>query len=308
METPAKPSSSKVVESESPKPSKPAGGDYSQGGRIVSNGDKWSMTFTPYAQDGNCMTGEQIKSDIAKIADMGFTTIRSYSTDCGVFEYVVPACQEHGLKVIYGIFLEAGGKGGKGPFSDYANKQLQDIIDNAPKDSVALIIVGNEWLFNNYGEASDLAAYLDYVREQIRGAGFPSDIAVTTTEPVNIWEEKGKELCSHIDLFTVQVHPFFDQGVSAETAGDFAVKQLEQAAKVCPEAAAKGKYISEIGWPKSGKTNGQAVPGKEQQKIAIKGILEKVGSEACLFSYQDDLWKAPGDLDVEQSFGCADVL
>jgi exo-beta-1,3-glucanase (GH17 family) len=91
-------------------------------------------------------------------------------------------------------------------------------------------------------------------------------------------------------------------------AGDFAAQQLDQAAKVCPEAAAKGKFISEIGWPSAGNANGKAVAGPAEQKEAMKKIMDKVGAESCLFSFKDDPWKHPGDLNVEQHFGCADAL
>jgi exo-beta-1,3-glucanase (GH17 family) len=296
------PSSSKAAD----KP-KPTGG-YSSTGHIVTNGDKWAMTYTPYAKDGQCRTSTEIAADIKKISEMGFTTIRSYSTDCGVFEYVVPECQKYGLKVIYGIFLEGGGAGGKGPFSSYANSQLEDIKNKAPKDSVAMVIVGNECIFNNNCQASELGSYLDYVRKELQGCGFPSDIAVTTTEPVGTWEDHGAALCDHVDIFTVQVHPYFTASVSAEMAGDFAASQLAQAAKVCPEAAKKGTYITEIGWPTSGNSNGKAVASPENQKIALQKIQEKVGVQSCLFSYQNDYWKHPGELGVEQYFGCADAL
>lgn len=293
------PSTSKAVAK--PKPS----GSYSAGGRIVTKGDKWAITYTPYANSGDCKTSDEIKADIKKISELGFTTIRSYSTDCGVFEYVVPACQKYGLKVIYGIFLEGAGKG---TFSDYANAQLEDIKNKAPKDGVAMVIVGNECMFNNNCQPAELASYIDHVREELRGSGFPSDIAVTTTEPVGTWEEKGAALCDHIDVFTVQVHPYFTQSVTADQAGAFAAQQLEQAAKVCPTAAAKGKYITEIGWPSAGQANGLAVAGVAEQKIAMKKIQESVGTEACLFSFQNDGWKEPGNLDVEQNFGCLEAL
>lgn len=299
-----KPAPSSSKEADKPKPT----GSYSNSGHIVTKGDKWAMTYTPYAEDGQCKTAMDIATDIKKISEMGFTTIRSYSTDCGVFENVVPECQKYGLKVIYGIFLEGGGAGGKGPFSSYANSQLEDIKNKAPKDSVAMVIVGNECMFNNNCQASELGSYIDYVRKELQGAGFPTDVAITTTEPVGTWEEKGAALCDHIDVFAVQVHPYFTSSVTADKAGDFAAQQLEQAAKVCPEAAAKGKFITEIGWPKSGMANGLAVASPENQKIAMKSILEKVGSESCAFSFQNDTWKAPGALGVEQYFGCADAI
>ncbi|KAF2253248.1 glycoside hydrolase family 17 protein [Trematosphaeria pertusa] len=246
----------------------------------------------------------EVQSDIAKIASLGYTTIRSYSTDCGVFDNVVPACQKHGLKVIYGIFLDAS----KGPNSAGANEQLQDIIDNAPKDSMAMLIVGNEAIFAHGVQAGDLAAYIKVCKQKLLDAGFPSDIPVTTAEPVGTWEEYGAALCDVIDVFAAQVHPFFDGGITAGQAGDFALKQIEQAAKVCPEAAARGKYISEIGWPKYGEANGAAVPGVSQQKEAIESIISAVGEFACIFSFQDDEWKEPGAFGVERSFGCADIL
>ncbi|KAF1912509.1 glycoside hydrolase superfamily [Ampelomyces quisqualis] len=299
-----KPTPSSSIATEKPKPT----GGYSSGGHIITNGDKWAMTYTPYAKDGQCKTSQDIASDIKKISELGFTTIRSYSTDCGVFEFVVPECQKHGLKVIYGIFLEGGGSAGKGPFSNYANTQLEDIKNKAPKDSVAMVIVGNECMFNNNCQASELASYIDHVRNELQSAGFPKDTPITTTEPVGTWEEKGAALCDHIDIFAAQVHPYFTNSISAEMAGDFAVQQLAQAAKVCPQAAERGTYITEIGWPKSGNNNGLAVASSENQKIAIQKILEKVGSQACLFSFQNDEWKHPGALGVEQSFGCVDAL
>jgi exo-beta-1,3-glucanase (GH17 family) len=313
--TPAVPSSSKEAEKPKPTPSTSKGSDkpkptgsYNNGEHIVTNGDKWAITYTPYANSGDCKTADEISSDIKKIHELGFTTIRSYSTDCGVFEHVVPECTKYGLKVIYGIFLEAGGKGGRGPFSSYANDQLNDIKENAPKDSVAMVIVGNECVFNGNCEVNELGSYLDYVRDELRGAGFPSDIAITTTETVGSWEENGAALCSHIDIFTVQIHPYFTQSVTADMAGEFAAQQLEQAAKVCPEAAAKGKFITEIGWPSAGDSNGLAVAGVQQQKTAMKTIMENVGPESCLFSFQNDGWKEPGNLNVEQNFGCVDSL
>jgi exo-beta-1,3-glucanase (GH17 family) len=296
------PSSSKAADK--PKPT----GSYSSGGRIVTNGNKWAMTYTPYANDGQCKTADDIKKDIKHISDMGFTTIRSYSTDCGVFESVVPECEKYGLKVIYGIFLEGGGSGGKGPFSNYANEQLEAIKSNAPKQGVAMVIVGNECIFNGNCDAPTLGSYIDHVRETLQGAGFPKDIAVTTTEPVGTWEEHGAALCDHIDIFTCQVHPYFTSSVTADMAGDFAIQQLAQAAKVCPEAAKKGTYITEIGWPSAGNSNGLAVASPEAQKVAIAKIQEAVGDEACIFSYQNDSWKAPGALNVEQYFGCGDAI
>ncbi|KAJ4345900.1 uncharacterized protein N0V89_012036 [Didymosphaeria variabile] len=314
---PAKPSSSKEAVSSyyaappassskaapKPKPSKPSTPSYGGSGTWNKpNGKKWAITYTPYTKGGDCKSEMEVKTDVGKIADLGYVAIRVYSTDCGVFENVVPATQEHGMQVIYGIFLDAA----TAPNSQGANEQLQDIIDNAPKDTVSMLIVGNEYISGHGGDAASLASYVSAVKTKWLAAGFTAPI--TTTETVAAWEQYGSALCDVIDIFAAQVQPFFDGGKSASQAGDFAYEQLEQAAKVCPEAAAKGKFISEIGWPAGGDANNAAIPGKAEQKKAMQSIIEKVGDHACIFSYQDDSWKAPGAYNVEQYFGCADNL
>lgn len=278
-----KPAPSPSKPASQPQPSKPAHGGYGAG-HITPNGQKWALTYTPYADNGDCRSADVIKSDIAKIAKWGYTTIRVYSVDCGVFETVVPAAEECGLKVIYGIFLDAT----NGPDSPAANEQLDAIIKGAGKASTAMLIVGNEYVFNG-GSLPALVAYVKKCREAFYAAGFSTDIPVTTTETVGVMETPGNEaICEALAVLTVQIHPFFDYNTEASQAGDFALSQLEMAAKVCPEAAKKGKYITEIGWPHKGSPNGKAIASKDAQYAAIKSIVEKVGDVSCLLSYADD--------------------
>lgn len=290
-----------------PKPSKPAHGGYGAG-HITPNGHKWAITYTPYADNGDCRSADVIKSDISKIAKWGYTTIRVYSVDCGVFETVVPAAEECGLKIIYGVFLDAA----NGPDSPAANEQLDAIIKGAGKDSTAMVIIGNEYVFNG-GSLPALVSYVKKCREAIYAAGFSTEIPVTTTETVGVMEQPGNEaICEALAVLTVQIHPFFDYNTEASQAGEFALTQLEMAAKVCPEAAKKGKYITEIGWPHDGSQNGKAIASKEAQREAIKSIVEKVGDVSCLLSYADDGWKskfgASDKFGVETNFGCGDVV
>ncbi|KAF9735715.1 beta-glucosidase btgE [Paraphaeosphaeria minitans] len=285
-----------------PKPSTPSTPSYGAGTWNKPNGQKWAITYTPYTKGGDCKSQMDVNNDIATIANLGYVAIRVYSTDCGVFENVIPATQKHSMQVIYGIFLDAT----SAPGSQGANEQLQDIIDNAPKDTVSMLIVGNEYISGHGGDAGSLASYVAAVKTKWVAAGFTAP--VTTTETVAAWEQYGSVLCDVIDIFAAQVQPYFDGGKTASEAGDFAYSQLEQAAKVCPEAAAKGKFISEIGWPAGGSPNGVAIPGKAEQKEAMQSIIEKLGDHACIFSYQNDNWKSPGAYNVEQFFGCADNL
>jgi exo-beta-1,3-glucanase (GH17 family) len=301
-----KPAPTTSKEAEKPKPSKPAhsGGN----SHITPNGQKWSLTYTPYADNGDCRTDSVIKADIAKIAKWGYTTIRVYSVDCGVFDSVLPAAEAAGLKIIYGVFLDAT----NGPDSEGANEQLHAIIDHAGKDSTAMVLIGNEYTFNG-GSLTALVAYVKKARQMIYAAGFSEEIIVSTTETVGIMTTPGNEvICEALGALTVQIHPFFDFNTDAASAGDFALSQLEMAAKVCPEAAEKGSYITEIGWPHTGSNNGKAHATPEAQQTAIKSIVDKVGDKSCLLSYTDDGWKskfgASDKFGVETNFGCGDIV
>ena len=50
-------------------------------------------------------------------------------------------------------------------------------------------------------------------------------------------------------------------------------------------------YKTETGWPSAGGAAGKAVPSVENQKVAIKTIVETQGKNVILFSAFDDKWK-----------------
>jgi hypothetical protein len=157
------PSSSSVAvpsstKSETPKPT----GGSGYGANLIPNGQKMAVTYTPYDTNGQCMPKEKINDHIAKIAAAGYPHIRVYSTDCGVFENLVPIATKAGLKIIYGVFLDEA----KGPGSAGANQQLDAIIKNAPKDSFSMLIVGNEYISGHGGSAATLAPYSKYSHER----------------------------------------------------------------------------------------------------------------------------------------------
>ncbi|KAI5300815.1 hypothetical protein KEM56_002179, partial [Ascosphaera pollenicola] len=87
----------------------------------------------------------------------------------------------------------------------------------------------------------------------------------------------------------------------AADAGTFVKSQLDILKNIC-----SGKQVInlETGWPSAGNANGEAVPGTSEQAEAIKSLIEEVGSDSVFFSYSDDAWKAAGEFDVEQHWGC----
>lgn len=180
----------------------------------------WAITYSPYANDGGCKSASAIDTDIADIASKGFQNVRLYATDCSGLENVGGSAEKHGLGLIMGVFIKAGGV-------HTADSQVQDLITWNKWNLIVLFVVGNESIFNGYCSAAELAAYIASVTSQVRAAGYKG--SVTTTEPLNIIQASAGALCSVVDVVGVNIHPYFNSGVTADKAGEFLAGQLQLA-------------------------------------------------------------------------------
>ncbi|KAF2754247.1 glycoside hydrolase [Pseudovirgaria hyperparasitica] len=272
-------------------------GGYSGGFAPITNGDKWAVTYTPYQPkpEGGCKTLDEVRNDVGTIASMGFSTLRTYSTDCRGLEFIGQAAEEHNVKMIIGIFINGGG-------IDASRQQLKDIVSWGKMSLVEMVVVGNEAIFNGFvTDYAALASYITEVRSTLAGIGYTGP--VTTTETLNIWQKKdvAAALCSAVDVVGANIQPFFNPEHTAAEAGDFVASQIEAASSICP---GKQGYNLECGWPSQGTgSNGAAVPGESEQRDAISSILAKAGGKSVIFSFENDVWKHPGPMGVEQHFG-----
>ena len=263
-------------------------------------GDHYAMTYTPYSNDGLCKSESEIQKDIATIAGAGFAAIRVYSTDCNTLEWVGSACASHGIKMILGIFVGAAGCGNSNPS---VPEQIEAIASWAKWDLVAAIIVGNEAIFNGFCTASQVASLIEQCKTKFSGYSGP----YSTAETLNVWKDSSTQevLCGSIDFTGANIHPYFNADVTPSGAGDFTAGQLAIVDTVCP---GKQALNLECGWPSAGNTNGKATTGHEAQKIAITAIRNAVGSRTVFFSFHDDMWKAPGSCQCEQSWGIGSLF
>lgn len=257
------------------------------------SGKQMGMTYSPYTNQGGCQPKDQVLKDVAMIKQKGFTHVRVYSTDCNSLEYIGEAAKQHGLKMIIGVFISSTGISG-------AQEQVTAITKWAQWDLVTLIVVGNEAIQNGYTDASSLAGFISSCKSSFSAAGYSGQI--TTTEPINVWQQSGSALCGAVDILGANLHPFFNADVSPEKAGSFVRAQIKDLEAVCN----KDVINLETGWPSQGSPNGKAIPGTAQQAAAIRALVEEVGSQSVFFSYSNDLWKDAGDFDVERYWGCID--
>jgi exo-beta-1,3-glucanase (GH17 family) len=264
---------------------------------LVLGEGQYGMTYSPYTEGGDCKTKQEVSKDLKTIQAKGFNLIRVYSTDCSSLEFIGDACKELGLNMILGVFIDGSGIAG-------AQEQVDAISKWAEWSMVELIVVGNEAIQSGTMDAPSLASFIKSAGSTFKAAGYNGKI--TTTEPVNVWQSYGaSSLCDAVDLVGANIHPFFNADVTAEKAGDFAKQEFEFLEKIC---GGKDVINLETGWPNAGESNGAAIPGKTQQMTAVRAIAKAVGSKSIFFSYSDDLWKNPGDFNVEQHWGCSDVF
>ncbi|KAK5112498.1 hypothetical protein LTR62_004255 [Meristemomyces frigidus] len=292
----AAPSSSYVTPISSATPS--ASGSPSSG--ISANGNQWAMAYTPYANDGTCKSASTVSSDIAAIKAKGFTSVRLYATDCSGPQNVGAAAQANGLKLILGIFIDGSGIGGK------TDNQVSTLTQWGQGNwgMVEMVVFGNEAIFNGYVSASALASGISSAKSKFRAAGYNGP--VTTTDTVDAITSNAGTLCSAIDVVAANIHPFFNGQIAASSAGNFVTQQLSLLSSACNNALQA--YNLETGWPSQGGNSGIAVPSPSDQKTAIDSILAQAGSRSVMFSFQNDMWKAPGSLGVEQFWGCGSLF
>ncbi|KAK2732404.1 hypothetical protein FQN55_004128 [Onygenales sp. PD_40] len=262
----------------------------------LGGGDKWGMTYSPYTDGGECKGAIAVAADIALIKLKGFKTVRVYSTDCDGLQNIGNACKLNGLNMILGVFVSGSG-------IEEAKKQVKDIVSWGKFDMVDLIVVGNEALFQGVADSSSLVGLIQYASSAFKAGGYTGP--VTTTEPLNIWQQYGSQLCGSIDVIGANIHCFFNSEVTAPSCGKFVKGQMDILGKICP---GKEVFTLETGWPNAGDNNGKAIAGKDEQAQAIKSIIKEVGSHSVFFSFTDDLWKNPGAYNVEQHWGCGDLF
>ncbi|KAI1333391.1 glycoside hydrolase superfamily [Xylariaceae sp. FL0255] len=285
----------------------PTGGSGSSGsGSSVPGpgvaGKPWGVTYTPYETDssGGCKTQEQVNSDIAAIAAAGITTLRVYSTDCSTLPFVGSAAASHGIKMILGIYIDAPGCTADSPS---VSEQIASIKAWGQWDMVSAIMVGNEATEDGFCTPSELASLIQSTKSQLSYTG-----PYSTSETVNIWqlEEFTSVVCDVVDFVGANAHAYFNTQTTAAQAGQFVQSQLDIIDSVC---SGKEGRIMETGWPTQGVALGAAVPGVEEQYVAIKSIVEMVGDKAVLFSLTSDAWKGDSTAcQCEAYWGCASVL
>ncbi|KAL1303180.1 hypothetical protein AAFC00_006606 [Neodothiora populina] len=235
----------------------------------------YGITYSPYMDDGNCKTTDQVAQDFESISGYGF--VRTYGTDCNQVSTILSACKSKGMKLFLGIFDIT-----------QVSSDIQTIISavGGDWDLIDTIAVGNEGVNNGKYTVDAVVAAIGTARSLLKSTGFGGKIVTVDTFVATI---ANPGLCEASDYAAVNCHPFFDGNVAAEDAGPWLLEQMNRVSSAC---GGKNTWITETGWPTQGETNGKAVPGKSQQSSAISSMKEKVSSNIIFFTAFNDFWKS----------------
>lgn len=184
--------------------------------------------------------------------------------------------------------------------SDFPNS-LQPIIDVGHDDGWEIfhtIAIGNELVNKNQNTIAELSAALHTARAKLRSAGYQGPVVT-----VDVYSEflEHPSLCDASDYCATNCHVFFDATQTAENAGGYA---RDVARKISEKSGGKRTVVAESGWPHDGGANGEAVPSKENQRVAVESLRREFADAEeelglVLFTAFDDLWK----VDAEGTFG-----
>lgn len=268
--------------------------------------DLWAIAYTPYTSTGACKLPSEIQTDVARIAAAGFSAIRLYSTDCSILPTITPLARTHSVSLLLGLHLSSCSLS-----HPSTTEQLHDILTFSDWPLTALIVLGNESIFNGICTAPALAALLDSLTARLRAAGYSGPI--TTTEPLSVVYEHAELLCPRVDVLAANIQPYFHPRVTAKDAGRFVGFQLLQLAKVCGGADGEEEERRvlnlETGWPSAGVANGLAEAGREEQRVAIESVRSVAGARSVFASYEDATWMTEdGESGIEGHWGCIDVF
>lgn len=268
----------------------PSAPSYS-GGVSSGSGSAGSLgiAYSPYQDNGQCKTADQVKSDIKKL--LGYNIIRLYAVDCSGVQNVLSAMTSN-QKVFAGLYTLNNIE------SDV--NSLNSQIKAAGKDwsVIDTVSVGNELVNSGQATTGQIEQAISTARSALSAKGYTGPVVSVDTFTAVI---NNPALCEYSDYIAVNCHAYFDGSVGASNAGLFVEKQIERVRSTC--GGKKDVLITETGWPHSGNSNGAAIPSLENQESALSLIKLKVGGKVFLFTMYNDKWKQPGAYNVEQSWG-----
>lgn len=252
------------------------------------------FAFSPFqrGQDAifNVMPSrEEIRSDVALLADKS-RALRTYSS-LGTLAEIPALARDYGMELTQGIWL------GTDPIANQQEIEAGIALANQ-YSNITHVMVGNETFLRGEFSVSDLAVFLDRVRERVSQP-------VSTAEPWHVWV-RYPELVEHVDFISVHMLPYWE-GIGVDAAVDYIVEKMEELQAMFPD---KPIMIGEVGWPSDGRTREAAVASEANEALFLRRFLfraQQLNYDYFLMEAFDQPWKAQNEGGVGAYWGVYDV-
>ncbi|KAK3689783.1 cell wall glucanase, partial [Podospora appendiculata] len=241
------------------------------------------VTYSPYNADGTCRAAADIYSDFQLLTSL-YSLVRIYGVDCNQVASILPAASSISARLFLGIFN-----------LDDLDTQIVTLVSAVLTygswSQIDTISVGNELVNNGQATADQVIAAVSAARTSLRNAGYTGPVVTVDTFTAVI---ANPLLCDASDYCAMNIHAFFDPNTPAPQAGNFVLRQVANVREVLADPAQR-VVVTESGWPWQGNANGLAVPGRENQLIAVQSIVDAYGvvnwGDLVLFTAFNDYWK-----------------
>jgi exo-beta-1,3-glucanase (GH17 family) len=264
----------------------------------------YGIGWSNYNGDSTCKSREQADEEWGQLGE--FDVVRVYGVDCGQPGVAIEMALKYNKKVFVGLYH----------LDERFEGELQDIISHidavgAGWDPVDTISIGNEDVHRGSKTPGEVIAYVQRARTKLRDVGYHGPVVHVDSQNEVL---ANPELCSEEagDYIAANVHPFFNDHTTAEQAGDFVEMQIEMLRQCGASKRRRRKdvrvRVAEVGWPKDGHPNGDAIPSKENQIVALASIKSKNFEGVIFFSAYDHKWMqdGPTTFNTEKFWGILD--
>jgi exo-beta-1,3-glucanase (GH17 family) len=215
--------------------------------------------------------------------------VRSFSCTEGN-EHIPVVAKEYGLKTMVGAWL--------GSDKEKNEEEIENLIKLAKQGHVDIAAVGNEVLYRDDLEESELLEYMKRVKDEL------PDIPVGYVDAYYEFSQR-PALVENSDVILCNCYPYWE-GTSFEHSFQH-MRQMYNQAKTVSQG--KQVIITETGWPSKGEPLGGAVPSEESAlRYFINTNLwaQDENVDVFYFSSFDESWKKSSEGEVGAYWGIWD--
>jgi exo-beta-1,3-glucanase (GH17 family) len=258
---------------------------------LLLNGKMHGICFSPYEGEqkpGDPISEEQVRRKL-ELLQPHTQWIRVFS--CTEGNDIIPQlAREYGFKTLVGAWL--------GEDKEKNEEEIERLIELARAGFVDVAAVGNEVMYREEMEESELIEYILRVKEALPDipVGYVDAYYEFTNRPAIT------EAC---DVILANCYPYWE-GCHIDYSLLYMKQMYYQAKQAAP---GKRVIITETGWPSEGDPLGVAEPGYENALkyfINAQNWSQKEGIEMFYFSAFDEGWKVSAEGSVGAFWGLWD--